>query len=144
MQTRLSRIFNHMKLRCYNANHHNYKNYGARGIKLCDEWNNRELAHEEGRTTKGSLVFKKWALENGYADNLTIDRIDVNKNYSPENCRWVSVKFQENNKRTNHFLTYKGETKTMKQWCEELKLNYNTVRTRIRRGCSVEIAFETK
>lgn len=74
MQTRLSRIFNHMKLRCYNANHHNYKNYGARGIKLCDEWNNRELAHEEGRTTKGFLVFKKWALENGYADNLTLVR----------------------------------------------------------------------
>lgn len=102
------------------------------------------MKKEEGRTTKGFLAFKKWSLENGYADNLTIDRIDVNKDYSPENCRWVSVKFQENNKRTNHFLTYKDETKTMKQWCEELKLNYNTVRTRIRRGCSVEIAFETK
>lgn len=132
-----------MKKRCYNPNHNQFKNYGARGIKLCDEWNDRELVKISGfRYTKGYLAFKKWALENGYADNLTIDRIDVNGNYEPSNCRWVDWRTQNNNRRNNHYLTYKGKTQSMAEWCRELGLNYILICNRIRSDWSVEKAFE--
>lgn len=130
---RLNDIFRNMKRRCYGSYSKNYKNYGARGIKLCDEWNNKETVHLKGRgcCTKGYLAFKAWALANGYTDNLTIDRIDVNKDYSPENCRWVSMQIQMNNKRNNHYITYNNQTKTMKQWAEELDINYSTLDNRL-------------
>ena len=141
--SRLSEIFRSMKKRCYNPNHNQFKNYGARGIKLCDEWNDRELVKISGfRYTKGYLAFKKWALENGYADNLTIDRIDVNGNYEPSNCRWVDWRTQNNNRRNNHYLTYKGKTQSMAEWCRELGLNYILICNRIRSDWSVEKAFE--
>lgn len=145
MRTRLSNIFKNMKQRCYNPNDINYKNYGSRGVKLCDEWNNREIERNvRGMNTKGFLAFKKWALENGYADNLTIDRIDVNGDYSPENCRWASTSEQANNRRSCHFITYKGKTQSLTLWCSELRLNYYKIQTRLRMGWSVEKAFETK
>ena len=141
--SRLSEIFRSMKKRCYNIKHIQYKNYGARGIKLCDEWNDRELVKISGfRYTKGYLAFKKWALENGYADNLTIDRIDANGNYEPSNCRWVDWRTQNNNRRNNHYLTYKGKTQSMAEWCRELGLNYILICNRIQSGWSVEKAFE--
>lgn len=97
--SRLYNVWNCMKQRCGNPNNHNYKEYGERGISVCDEWKCNFEA------------FEKWSLENGYNPNAkrgecTIDRIDVNGNYEPSNCRWVSMKVQSKNKRNNS----KGET----------------------------------
>ena len=110
---RLNVIYSHMKARCYNKNRWNYQYYGARGIKICDEWKNNYQA------------FKKWALENGYQDNLSIDRIDVNGNYCPENCRWTTDKEQKNNTRRNHYITYNGKTQSMSKWAEELNRHFS-------------------
>lgn len=143
--SRLNRIFRNMKNRCYNPKDSHYKFYGAKGIIVCNEWNNREIVTEENNSTKGYLAFKEWALENGYKDNLTIDRIDVNKNYSPANCRWITIKEQNNNKTNNHYITYKGETKTLRQWCDTLNLNYWRVKSRLNMlHWSTEKAFETE
>ena len=132
---RIQNIFLHMKDRCYNPNFKDYKNYGGRGITICEEW-------QTPHSWKGGRAFRKWALENGYADNLTLDRIDVNKGYSPENCRWVSMKVQGNNRRNNTSITYKGQTKTLAQWCDELDLCYNKTYKRIfHRNWSIEKAF---
>ena len=143
--SRLNHIFNGMKHRCYNPKDKFYKDYGARGIIVCAEWNNRDRVSTLHNATKGFLAFKKWALENGYNDKLTIDRIDVNKGYSPDNCRWVSALVQANNTRSNHYLTYKGKTQSLADWCRELNLNYGTVRSRINRNKrSVEKALEVQ
>ena len=88
-KTRLYRIYHNMKSRCYNKNRERYKNYGGRGISVCDEW----LADFK--------AFYDWSMANGYSDELQIDRIDVNGNYEPSNCRWVTVTDQANNKRNN-------------------------------------------
>lgn len=85
--TRVYNIWNNMNYRCYNAKSNNYKYYGSRGITVCDEWRNSVKA------------FYDWAMSNGYSDDLTLDRIDVNGNYEPSNCRWVTMKVQNNNKR---------------------------------------------
>lgn len=108
--TRLYGIYSHIKDRCYNKNHIHYKNYGGRGIIMCNEWK------------KDYLIFKKWALENGYSDSLSIDRIDVNGNYEPANCRWATVEEQSNNKRTSCYLQYNGEIKTIAQWSKKLNM----------------------
>ena len=143
--SRLQSIFQGMKTRCYNPKDKHYKNYGGRGIRVCDEWNNRERVPEKDNATKGYLAFKKWALENGYADNLTIDRINVNGNYEPSNCRWITHKEQCNNTTRNRLITYKGKTQTVKQWCDELNLPYGAI---IQRFCTyhwtAEKAFEEK
>lgn len=131
---RLQSVFLHMKDRCYNPNNKQYKDYGGRGINICEEW---YTPHSH----KGGRAFKKWALENGYAENLTIDRIDCNKGYSPENCRWVSMKVQQNNKRNNRLITYNGKTQTIAQWCEELGLCFSTVKYRLNKGKTVEKIF---
>ena len=139
---RLNRIYKNIKQRCYNPKILSYKDYGAKGVSVCDEWNNTERV---GKSTKGWLAFKKWALENGYQEHLSIDRINNTKGYSPENCRWVTQKEQQNNKSNSHLITYKGKTKTLAQWCDELELNYR--RTQIRLNTyhwSVKRAFEIK
>lgn len=142
---RLNNIYNDMKKRCYKPYCKAYKHYGARGITVCEEWLNKErvVIAYRNNATKGYLAFKKWALENGYSDNLTLDRIDVNGNYEPSNCRWATNKVQANNTTRNHWLTYKGETKTMQQWCDIFYLNKSTVRNRIKKGWSVEKALTT-
>lgn len=106
--TRLYNTYSHMKERCYNKHNKHYKDYGARGIIICNEWKDDFQA------------FYDWSINNGYKDNLTIDRIDNNKGYSPSNCRWVNAKTQANNRRSNIYLTYNGKTQTISQWSDEL------------------------
>lgn len=129
--TRIYRIWAHIKDRCYNKNHKSYADYGGRGITVCDEW------------LESSKAFYDWSIANGYKDGLTIDRIDNNKGYYPDNCRWTTSKIQANNTRWNHNITYKGETKSIQLWGEELGIKPNTLLYRIRRGWSIERAFTT-
>lgn len=124
--SRVCQIWYKMRQRCNNPNYVEFKYYGGRGIKLCDEWENDFSS------------FYAWSMQNGYTDSLTIDRIDVNKGYSPENCRWATNKEQCNNKRSNIRITYNGKTQTLAQWCEELNLNYQAARARCAKGASVE------
>ena len=141
---RLSGIFRNMKNRCNNPNNKDYIRYGNRGIKVCDEWLNSEQVHTKGKsTTQGFLAFEQWAITNGYSNELTLDRIDNNKGYSPENCHWVSKKAQANNTRRNRNITYKGRTQSLAQWCRELNLNYRTVKSRLNQcRWTVKRAFE--
>lgn len=122
---RLHHILAGMKRRCNDKNDKNFKNYGNRGIKICDEWLERQ--------NKGIICFCNWAMQNGYRNDLTIDRIDVNGNYEPSNCRWVTLKEQENNRRDNVFLKYNGKIKTLKQWSEIIDIPYNTLYSRYSR-----------
>lgn len=122
-----------MKGRCYNKNHTKYPNYGARGIKVCDEW-----LHE-------FMNFYNWSMSHGYKDNLTIDRIDVNGNYEPNNCRWADAKQQMRNTTRNVYYTINGETHCLSEWCEILNLNYQTVHSRMHKlGWSINEALELK
>ena len=123
---RISRVYWNMKTRCYNKSSNKYHAYGARGIKVCDEWKN------------SFKKFKEWALSNGYGDNLTIDRINNDGNYEPSNCRWVTNKQNTNNTRKNRVITYNGETHTMSEWCEILGVKLGTLSARIYRGWSLE------
>lgn len=127
--TRIYKIWAGIKSRCYNSNEANYKNYGGRGIIVCDEWRNNFQA------------FYNWAILNGYDDNLSIERIDVNGNYCPENCKWATIKEQNSNTRRNILITYNGETKTLKEWSSCLKLNYSTVYSRYKKGNTIEEIF---
>ncbi len=124
-RTRLYKIWVHMKNRCYNPKATNYEDYGGRGITVCDEWRHNYLA------------FSTWAKQNGYGGNLSIDRIDNNKGYSPENCRWVDNFAQGNNKRSNAVFTIGGETKTVTQWAREYGINPTTVFSRLYNGMDI-------
>lgn len=124
-----------MKSRCYNKNQDSYKYYGEKGVIICDEW----LSEDDG-----FLNFYNWSIENKYSDNLSIDRIDPDDKYSPENCRWADDFIQANNHTNNHLITYKGITKNMKQWSEELGITYSTLANRLNtRKWSIERALET-
>lgn len=125
-RTRLNTIWNSMKNRCTRKNN---KNYGGRGITVCNEWN------------RDFMAFYNWAVKNGYKENLTIDRIDVNGNYEPQNCRWITTKEQCRNTRYNRKITIRNETKCLVEWCEILNLNYKTVCTRLHRGWKEERAL---
>lgn len=130
-EIKLHHIYNSMKARCYNKNNSSYKNYGKRGIKVCDEWrNNRD-------------IFVEWAINNGYQENLTIDRIDVNGNYEPNNCKWSTKKEQNNNTRRNVYITYNNKTKTLAQWAEEIGITGSALRARLNK-MSIEQALTTK
>ncbi len=109
-KTRIYGIWCGMKKRCNNPNDKNYKNYGARAIKVCDEWQDDFVS------------FYSWSLLNGYAENLTIDRIDNEKGYYPENCRWITHAEQQSNRRNNVTITIDGETKTVSKWSIETGL----------------------
>lgn len=143
-RSRLNDIFRNMKQRCYNEKCKCYKYYGGKGVKICDEWLNSERVSKEDNATKGYLAFKSWALANGYKDDLTIDRINYDGNYEPSNCRWVTMKNQCNNRSNNYLITYKGETKNLTLWCDELGLDYYRIRDRLQiLHWSVEKSFET-
>lgn len=127
---RLYNIWFDMKRRCYQKQNKRWEKYGGRGITICDEWRNNFQA------------FFDWSMTHGYADHLTIDRVDLNGNYTPDNCRWADKFQQANNRTNNHYLTYHGEKKTMVEWSRYLNMNYSTLRQRIQSGWSVEDAFE--
>lgn len=129
--TRLYTIWIGMKQRCFNPNSRAYKYYGNRGIVVCDEWKDNFQA------------FYDWAMNNGYADNLSIDRKDVNGNYEPSNCRWATEIEQQNNKSDNHIIEYKGASKTMWQWAGEKGISYYALCSRLKKGWSIEKALET-
>lgn len=130
---RLYGILHNMRSRCYLPTFSRYEYYGKRGIKICDEWLGR----------KGFKNFYNWAMKNGYQSSLTIDRIDNEKDYCPDNCRWVSMLIQNNNTSKNHYITHNGETKTASQWAKIYNINRNTLNKRIRRGWSFESAVST-
>lgn len=129
--SRIRDIWKHMQDRCDNMNNKSYKNYGAKGITVFEEWRNFK-------------IFFDWALLNGYRDDLTIDRIDSTKNYCPENCRWSDRKTQNNNTSRNHLLTYNGKTQSIALWADEVNLPYSTLKSRIdKHGWDVERALLT-
>lgn len=130
---RIYSIHQDMKNRCYNPNIKNYKNYGARGITVCNKWKGKN----------GFINFYNWAMENGYRDDLTIDRIDVNGNYEPDNCRWTNMTIQGNNRRNNHVVEYNGEKHTVAEWSKILGLSYNCLHYRLQHT-TVERAFVMK
>lgn len=128
--TAIYRAWQSMKSRCYNINNPCYKRYGGRGISMCDKWKNDFKA------------FYDWAISNVYKKGLQIDRIDVNGNYEPDNCRWVTPKKNSNNKRNNLYITIDDIQKTLYEWCDFYNLNYQTVWRRIHRGWSIKKALE--
>lgn len=131
-ETRLYRIWAGIKTRIFNENSKDFTGYGAKGINLCDEWAN---SFEE---------FKNWAMSNGYADNLTIDRIDNDKGYSPDNCRWIKNSEQSANRKSNHYITYNGQTKTISEWAKILNIERAALSRRLNKlGWSVEKALTT-
>lgn len=103
-KTRLYQCWRDMKVRCLLKTSKNWRNYGGRGISVCEE---RLNSYES---------FRDWSVENGYSDNLTLDRVDVNGNYCPENCRWTDRSVQNRNRRTTVFISLNGETKTEREW----------------------------
>lgn len=121
-KTRLYQIWLDMKQRCYNPKQPTYKWYGAKGIKVCDEWKNNYL------------LFKKWAMANGYTEKLTIDRINPCDDYFPDNCRFITKSEQTRNKSTNIIVEIAGQKKCLFDWCKEYGKNYRTAVGRIRCG----------
>lgn len=128
-RTRLYTAWSNMKQRCCNRARPDYPTYGGRGITICPEW------------AEDFSAFMAWALDNGYKDHLTLDRIDTNGPYSPGNCRWVTRKAQANNRRTNRLLTLYGKTQSMGQWAQELGIGSGTLWRRLHNGWSVERAL---
>ena len=129
---RLKSIYNGMRLRCYNENNVNYKYYGGKGVAICDEW---LLSFEN---------FFDWAINNGYNENLTIDRIDSEKEYSPDNCKWSTKKEQAYNRSMSVKLTLNGRTMYMTEWAEELGIDKKTLSWRYRNGWSDEEILSNK
>lgn len=115
---RLYKIWIGMKCRCYNPKNSAYHNYGARGIAICNEW-------------KMFLPFYQWAISNGYTEGLTIERIDVNGDYWPDNCTWIPKREQSYNMRSNRMITFKGVTKSIHEWSIETGLSIGVIRGRV-------------
>lgn len=129
-QTRLYGVYNNIKQRCYNSNNTQYKDYGGRGIRICEEW-------------KVFSSFENWAHLNGYEDTLSIDRIDNDGDYCPENCKWSTFKEQANNKRNNRYITFNGETRSLAEWSDKTGINYGTLKDRLNTGWTIEEALTT-
>ena len=130
--TRIYSIWSGMKNRCQNTRKQEYKMYGGRGISICDEWLGEN----------GFEYFCDWAMQNGYQDNLTIERKDVDGNYCPENCCWIPLGEQALNTRNNVYLEYNGESKPISQWAKEYGINYQVFHNRVRNlGWSMEKAL---
>ena len=123
---RLNSILWHMRQRCYDKNVPQYARYGGRGIYVCDEW------------MHGSSAFRKWAYANGYRDDLSIDRIDNDGPYSPENCRWTTASEQARNTSVTRYF----QGVSLPDWCDQQRLDLHMVKQRIIRGWSIEEALE--
>lgn len=121
-ERRLRSIFNGMIQRCENKNRKAYKDYGGRGIKVCDEWRNSFAS------------FCEWSISNGYADDLSIDRIDGNGDYSPQNCRWATSIQQNNNRKDNKNICFGGETHTLSEWSRLTNIGKETIKYRLDSG----------
>jgi hypothetical protein len=119
--TRLHSIWKDMRKRCNNPKSKSYKYYGGKGIRVCEEWDNY-------------VNFKQWAMDNGYNDDLTIERIDNNKDYSPQNCKWIPFSEQTSNQTSNIYVEHDGKRMTVGKWCDELNLHRTTIYGRIRKG----------
>lgn len=129
--TRLNTIYAKMMARCYNQNEKSYDVYGGAGIKVCDRW------------YKNYKNFKEDMLS-GYSSNLTIDRIDNEKGYSPENCRWATMEEQQNNRRNNRLIEFNGEAQTIARWARKLNIKRSTLSQRFYvYGWSVERCLTT-
>ena len=125
-------VWSGMKRRCYNPKTKDYERYGGRGICVCEEWR------------QDFVVFYNWAISNGYRDGLTIERNDVNGNYCPENCCWISKAEQSRNRRSSLYISYNGETRIFSEWADLYGINRTTLRHRIfDYGWSIEKALNT-
>ena len=122
--TRLHKIWESMIARCEYDKHPYYARYGGRGIRVCEEW------HEY-------VSFREWANENGYAEHLTIDRIDNEKGYYPDNCKWATVKDQQRNRSNNRLIEWNGAIKTMTEWAEIMGIKKTTLKERLNSGWDV-------
>ncbi|GHT52920.1 hypothetical protein FACS1894106_2710 [Spirochaetia bacterium] len=129
--TRLYTIYANMKSRCYNKKNEHFKDYGGRGITICEEWK------------VDFMAFYTWAMVNGYRDDLTIDRKNSNGNYCPENCRWATQLTQVRNRRNNRQYIHDGLTLCISEWAERTGINANTLRRRLNRGIDFEKAINT-
>ena len=127
---RLRNILKGMKTRCYNKNRPEYKNYGARGITVCDEWRN------------DLNKFRSWANSNGYADDLTIDRINNDGNYEPSNCRWVTKSENNKNKSTNRNFIIDGVKMNLRDISRKYEVPYCALIDRVNKGASIEEAVK--
>lgn len=125
-KTRLYRIWQGMKTRCYNKKSSDFQYYGAKGIKICQGW------------LDDFTNFYKWAMDNGYKENLTIDRINSANNYDPDNCRWIILEKQQANKKNNIYLTYNGKSQIIAHWAKELKKSRIVIERRHRKGWTDE------
>lgn len=130
-KTRLYNIWHDMNYRCSSQKHSSYKDYGGKGIIVCEEWR------------KSFEAFRDWALQNGYSDDLSLDRMNGNGNYFPENCRWATLIQQANNTNRNLFFTVDGHTDTLANLCRKYDMPYVVVHARIYRGWKVEKALTT-
>jgi len=128
--TRLYLVWKNLRRRCSYPKATHFESYGGRGISVCDKWN------------KSYLEFKKWAHANKYKEGLTIERIDVDAGYSPENCTWIEAKLQARNKTTTVRIEYNGQTKSVAEWAEIKGIKANTLSARVRRGVSLEKIFD--
>lgn len=127
---RLHHCWCDMKSRCYNKDNKAYNRYGGRGIKVYDEWLNDFQA------------FYDWSITNDYNDNLTLDRINVDGNYEPNNCRWVDWDTQRNNKSTTIKIVFNGKEQSLSQWCRHFGLKYQTMYSRLKKGIDVTMYFK--
>jgi len=129
--SRIYKIHSGMKRRCFNRKYKFYKNYGGRGISICDEW-------------LDFMNFYEWAVGHGYKNNLTIERVNVNGNYEPSNCTWITIDEQKRNTTATKRLFFDGKTMTMRQWAKEIGVDISTLCGRIGKGLSIEEALTHK
>ena len=123
--TRIDNIYKAMISRCYCKSNNRYERYGGRGIVVCEEWKNNKMK------------FFEWSFSNGYREDLTLDRINTNGNYEPENCRWVTQKEQQNNRSNNRLIEFNGDIHTIGEWSEITGIKIATICNRINSGWSI-------